>query len=83
MSRRFAVIATLAAAGFLVLPATAQAPTSFQSAEEAREALDAARQQQRNARARGERLEAQALRKMRRHLEEKVGQEPAALAAAF
>ena len=28
-------------------------------------------------------LEAQALRKMRRHLEEKVGQEPAALAAAF
>ncbi len=28
-------------------------------------------------------LEAQALRKMRRHLEEKVGEEPAALAAAF
>ena len=79
MSRRFAVIATLAAAGFLGLPATAQAPTSFQTADQARAALDAARQQQRNARARGERLEAQAAQA--RETSEKARAEAAALAA--
>ena len=60
MKCRFAVIAAFAVAGLLGLPAIAQAPSRFDSADEARAALDAARQQQRNARARSERLEREA-----------------------
>ena len=60
MRCRFAVIAAFAVAGLLGLPAIAQAPSRFDSADEARAALDAARQQQRNARARSERLEREA-----------------------
>ncbi len=60
MSAASPVIAAFAVAGLLGLPAIAQAPSRFDSADEARAALDAARQQQRNARARGERLEREA-----------------------
>lgn len=79
MSRRFAVLAVLTAASLLGLPAIAQAPSRFDTAEQAREALDAARQQQRNARARGERLERQATRS--REAAEKARAGAAALAA--
>lgn len=79
MSRRTALIAAFAAAGLLGLPAIAQAPQGFASAQEAREALDAARQQQRNARARGERLERQALQA--RETSTKARAQIAALAA--
>ncbi|MBO6767176.1 MAG: peptidoglycan DD-metalloendopeptidase family protein [Erythrobacter sp.] len=79
MSRRLALLAALVAVGFLGRPATAQAPTRFESAEQARAALDAARLQQRNARARGERLERQAARG--REASEKARAESAAMAA--
>ncbi|KWV94802.1 murein hydrolase activator EnvC [Erythrobacter sp. AP23] len=79
MSRRLPLLAALVAIGFLGLPATAQAPTRFETAEQARAALDAARLQQRNARARGERLERQAARG--REASEKARAESAAMAA--
>ena len=47
--RRHAAIAALAAAAVLCLPAIAQAPAQIETTEDARAALDAARQQQRNA----------------------------------
>ncbi|WP_421993428.1 murein hydrolase activator EnvC family protein [Qipengyuania sp.] len=79
MSRRLPFLAALVAVGLLGLPATAQAPTRFETAEQARAALDAARLQQRNARARGERLERQAARG--REASEKARAESAAMAA--
>lgn len=79
MSRRYAVIAALTVTGLLGIPAIAQAPVQFETAEQAREALDAARQQQRSARARGERLESQASKA--RAASEKARAEVAALAA--
>lgn len=79
MRRPFPVIAGLTLAGLLGLPAIAQAPVRFEAVEQAREALDAARQQQRNARARGERLEQRAARS--REVSEKARTEAAALAA--
>ena len=79
MKCRFAVIAAFAVAGLLGLPAIAQAPSRFDSADEARAALDAARQQQRNARARGERLEQRASRS--RETAQKARSAAAALAA--
>ncbi|QKG70940.1 murein hydrolase activator EnvC family protein [Erythrobacter mangrovi] len=71
--------ASLAAFALALTPLDAQGPAQFSSANEAREALDAARQQQRNARARGERLEKQAA--AAREAEEKAVQQAAALAA--
>ena len=43
--RRHAAIAALAAAAVLCLPAIAQAPAQIETTEDARAALDAARQQ--------------------------------------
>ncbi|MFA6218836.1 MAG: peptidoglycan DD-metalloendopeptidase family protein [Erythrobacter sp.] len=64
MIRRFGAVAlctaTLAGLALALAPLDAQGPSRFASAGEARAALDAARQQQRHARARGERLENQA-----------------------
>jgi len=77
--RRPAVIAGLLAAAWLGLPATAQAPTRIDTVEDAQAALDAARQQQRNARARGERLEQRASRS--RETAQKARSAAAALAA--
>tara|TARA_B100001179_G_scaffold51029_1_gene34466 strand:+ start:817 stop:2028 length:1212 start_codon:yes stop_codon:yes gene_type:complete len=79
MRCRFAVIAAFAVAGLLGLPAIAQAPSQFDSADEARAALDAARQQQRNARARSERLEREAASS--RETSAKARADAAALAA--
>ena len=79
MKCRFAVIAAFAVAGLLGLPAIAQAPSRFDSADEARAALDAARQQQRNARARSERLEREAASS--RETSAKARADAAALAA--
>ncbi|MBV02072.1 MAG: metalloendopeptidase, partial [Citromicrobium sp.] len=79
MRCRFAVIAAFAVAGLLGLPAIAQAPSRFDSADEARAALDAARQQQRNARARSERLEREAASS--RETSAKARADAAALAA--
>lgn len=82
MIRLFApvcLVCALLGAGMLLAPAEAQAPTRFTSTAEARDALDAARQQQRNARARGERLEQQAAQS--REAAEKAVQQAAALAA--
>lgn len=63
MNRSRAAIAGLVAAALLGLPAIAQGPAAQpDSADDAREALVAARQQQRNARARGEQLEREASR---------------------
>ncbi|RZP18049.1 MAG: metalloendopeptidase [Erythrobacter sp.] len=77
--RRPAVIAGLLAAAWLGLPATAQAPARIDTVEDAQAALDAARQQQRNARARGERLEQRASRS--RETAQKARSAAAALAA--
>lgn len=77
--RRLAVIAGLLAAAWLGLPATAQAPARIDTVEDAQAALDAARQQQRNARARGERLEQRASRS--RETAQKARSAAAALAA--
>ncbi|MBO9504231.1 peptidoglycan DD-metalloendopeptidase family protein [Qipengyuania flava] len=77
--RRHAAIAALAAAAVLCLPAIAQAPVQIETTEDARAALDAARQQQRNARARGEKLERQAAAS--REAAAKARAETAALAA--
>lgn len=60
-------------------PAEAQGSSAFANAGEAREALDAARQQQRNARARSEMLEKRAAQS--REASDKARQEIAALAA--
>ena len=79
MRCRFAVIAAFSVAGLLGLPAIAQAPSRFDSADEARAALDAARQQQRNARARSERLEREAASS--RETSAKARADAAALAA--
>lgn len=79
MKRGFALLAGLCVVGLLGLPATAQDPARFESAEEAREALDAARQQQRNARARSTQLERQAARSQ--EASEKARAGAAALAA--
>lgn len=79
MKRGFALLAGLCVVGLLGLPATAQDPARFESAEEAREALDAARQQQRNARARSTQLERQAARSQ--EASEKARADAAALAA--
>ena len=77
--RRPAVIAGSLAAAWLGLPATAQAPARIDTVEDAQAALDAARQQQRNARARGERLEQRASRS--RETAQKARSAAAALAA--
>lgn len=77
--RRPAVIAGLLASAWLGLPATAQAPARIDTVEDAQAALDAARQQQRNARARGERLEQRASRS--RETAQKARSAAAALAA--
>lgn len=79
MRCRFAVIAAFAVAGLLGLPAIAQAPSRFDSADEARAALDAARLQQRNARARSEKLEREAASS--RETSAKARADAAALAA--
>ncbi len=79
MNRSRAIIAGLVGAVLLGLPAIAQVPSRFDSTEQAREALDAARQQQRNARSRGERLEREAVRAQ--EAAEKAKTEAAALAA--
>lgn len=79
MNRRRAVIAGLLAGLLLGLPASAQAPAPPRNSEDARAALAAARLQQRNARARGERLELQAARS--RQASEKARTAAAALAA--
>ncbi len=79
MRYRFGVIAALALAGLLGLPATAQAPTYFKTADDARAALDAARQQQRSARGRAERLERNAANS--REAAQKARSDAAALAA--
>ncbi|MBX7482291.1 murein hydrolase activator EnvC family protein [Qipengyuania qiaonensis] len=61
MRRSISLIAGMAlVTGLLGLPAIAQAPSQFDTVDDARAALDAARQQQRNARARAEQLERQA-----------------------
>jgi len=72
-------VTALGAALLTIEPLGAQSTTGFRTAGEARDALDAARQQQRNARARGERLEQQAARSS--EAAEKKAAEAAALAA--
>ena len=72
-------VLALGAVIFSLEPLGAQSTTEFRTAGEARDALDAARQQQRNARARGERLEQQAARSS--EAAEKKAAEAAALAA--
>ncbi|WP_369026500.1 murein hydrolase activator EnvC [Qipengyuania sp. RANM35] len=64
---------------FVRAPAEAQDGTSFANAGEARQALDVARQQQRNARARSEMLEKKAAQSL--EAADKARQEIAALAA--
>lgn len=83
MVRRLVVLTLciIAIAGFApaLTPLDAQSPSRFANASDAREALDAARQEQRNARARGERLEKQAA--AAREAVDKAVQQAAALAA--
>lgn len=62
MNRSRAALAGLVAAALLGLPALAQVSADPDTPEDARAALAAARQQQRNARARGEMLEREAAR---------------------
>ncbi|MEZ5681078.1 MAG: peptidoglycan DD-metalloendopeptidase family protein [Erythrobacter sp.] len=75
----FSLIAALGVLALVRAPAEAQGSAGFASADEAREALDAARQQQRNARARSENLEKKAAQS--REAADKARQEIAALAA--
>ncbi|WP_324828990.1 murein hydrolase activator EnvC family protein [Qipengyuania zhejiangensis] len=78
-----ALLAAAAGAGVALTPLGAalgtEGATQFSTVTQAREALDAARQQQRNARARGERLESQAAQS--REAADRALQEAAALAA--
>lgn len=73
------LIVACAALTLLRVPAEAQGSAGFADAGEAREALDTARQQQRNARARSETLEKKAAQS--REAADKARQEIAALAA--
>lgn len=79
MNRSRAAFAGLVAAALLGLPALAQVPAGLDTPEDARDALASARQQQRNARARGERLEREAARS--REAATKAKSAAAALAA--
>lgn len=79
MKRGFALLVGLSVIGLLGLPAIAQDPVQFDTPEDARAALDAARQQQRNARARSAQLEQQAARSQ--EASEKAQADAAALAA--